>query len=120
MSNPKQVYFARPMSQYHSESDQSDIREIELLGFRVADITNLTTQTAVEYGGMSVFEPIVKSSEALFFRPFPNDKIGAGVAKEINWARESGIPVFELAGSMDKRTMDVKQTRAMLKKLGQR
>jgi hypothetical protein len=69
---------------------------------------------------MEAFKPYVAGANALVFRAFPDGSIGAGVAKEIAWAQEAGLPVLEIPRQIGRRTLTTEQTREMLAELGQR
>jgi len=115
-----QAYYARPMSIYGSLQEARDTDLMEKLGYKAIDINKEELQAAAKDKGMDVFKPIVISASALFFRSFPCGAIGAGVAKEIKWAKEAGIPVVELPSCIGRRTLTVEQTRETLSESGQR
>jgi hypothetical protein len=56
----------------------------------------------------------------LAFRALPDGTIPSGVAQEIKWAGEAGIPVIELPSAVNRRTLTLDQTREYLKEIGQR
>ena len=72
-----------------------------------------------EYCGMTYFLNEVGASDLLCFRALPDGRIPAGVAKEIQCAREHGIPVIELP-RLNGRTMTVEDTREYLMDSGYR
>lgn len=116
----KFAYYARPMSIYNTAQETRDCAEIEKLGYVPIQINKKEIQERVAIDGMEVFLPLVRQADVLFFRSFYGGSIGAGVAKEIAWAVESGIPVFEFPQSIGRRTLSVDQTRQALSELGQR
>jgi hypothetical protein len=67
-----------------------------------------------------IFKPMVKECDALAFRGLPDGTIPSGVAQEIIWAREAGLPVIELPSAIDRRTLTLQQTRDYLAEIGQR
>lgn len=110
------AYYARPITLYGTPQEKRDEELIRSLGFEPIHIKKADYQGQ----GMAVFEPMVKDAKALFFRAFPDLSIGAGVAKEIAWAVEGGIPVVELPHVFERRTLSVDETRRMLAYMGQR
>ena len=70
--------------------------------------------------GMEAFCYYVRKSSLLVFRAFPDGSIGSGVAKEIAWAVEFGIPVVEFPRQVERRTLSTEETKEMLTELGQR
>jgi hypothetical protein len=116
------AYYARPISIDDTPQAVRDMTLILSLGFEPYPVGDEKTAALEEYRriGMDAFRPYVEASEALIFRAFPDGSIGAGVAKEIAWALEKGIPVLEFPRQIERRTLDVNGTRAMLAELGQR
>ena len=68
----------------------------------------------------TVFQPLVAKCDLLFFRALPDGRIPAGVAREIGFARELGLPVLELPSGVISRTMNVAETKEYLRESGQR
>jgi hypothetical protein len=116
----KEAYYARPLSLYGTPQEERDKITIRRLGFEPVEINKLEIQKAASEQGMVPFEVLVKRSEALFFRAFTDGSIGAGVAQEIAWAEEGSLPVVELPSRINRRTLSVDDTRALLRELGQR
>jgi L-asparaginase/Glu-tRNA(Gln) amidotransferase subunit D len=116
------AYYARPISIDDTPQAARDMALILAMGFEPYPIGEEKAAVLEEYRkiGMDAFRPYVESSVALIFRAFPDGSIGAGVAKEIAWALEKGIPVVEFPRQIERRTLDVNGTRAMLAELGQR
>ena len=112
----KTAYFARPVTRFNTPPDLLDIRLIQTMGYDVVDIASDKVQQAYAQDGMVIFELMVKVSDVLFFRAFPDGLIGAGVAKEIGWAESQGVPVFEIPTGVciADRTLSVAQTRERL------
>ena len=67
-----------------------------------------------------IFKPLVLSCEALAFRALPDGSIPSGVAQEIQWAVQAGLPVIELPSAVNRRTLTIEQTREYLSEIGQR
>lgn len=116
----KNAYYARPLSLYGSPQEARDKAVIAALGFDPIEINKPEIQAAAKDRGMEPFQVLVEGASALFFRAFIDGSIGAGVAKEIEWARLAGIPVCELPSRIARRALSVDETRATLAELGQR
>lgn len=114
------AYYARPKNLYGSPQEKRDIALIQQLGYEVIDFMKPEIQEAAKTQGMTVFEPLVKRANALFFRAFPSGDISAGVGFEIQVAEENHIPVLELPFQLPRRILSVDDTRLMLAELGQR
>ncbi|HDZ37090.1 MAG TPA: hypothetical protein ENH62_02180 [Marinobacter sp.] len=67
----------------------------------------------------TVFQPLVEKCDILFFRALPDGRITAGVAREIQFARELSLPVLELPSGVIRRTMNVAETREYLRESGE-
>lgn len=69
-----------------------------------------------------VFKPLVSPQhvEAVAFRALPDGRIPSGVALEIEWAKQRGLPIFELPTFAYDRVMSVDTTRTYLREIGQR
>ncbi len=114
------AYYARPLSLYRTPQEDRDKETIRLIGYEPIKINKPELQAAAKKHGMEVFQELVQETKALFFRGFIDGSIGAGIAKEIAWAREAGLPIIELPSNIGRRTLSVEDTRALLHELGQR
>ena len=115
------IYYARPISLYGSKQEERDL--LELKKIHNADIVNPDKKELAErykIEGMDVFLQAVTDCDALTFRSFQDGSISAGVAKEIDKAKELGKLVFELPTITSKRILSVEDTREYLKLLGNR
>lgn len=121
MSN-KKAYYARPISIDGTKQAERDFELIRSIGYEPYPIWEEKAQALAAYHlfGMSAFRPYVEKSSVLIFRAFPDGSIGAGVAKEIEWAEEMGIPVIEIPRQIRRRVLSVDDTQEMLAELGQR
>jgi len=128
MSKTK-IYYAHSMSIYSSpekenKQEKRDIAMLEAIGFEVFNPNQPWIQEKCKELGansMSLFESMVKEdTQALAFRAHPDGTIGAGIVKEIAWAKEVDHPVIELPSSITRRSLSVDDTREYLKELGQR
>jgi hypothetical protein len=118
----KKAYYARPISIDDTPQAERDIALICEMGFAPYPVGVDKVRALVGYkaAGMIAFKSYVEECAALFFRAFPDSSIGAGVAKEIAWAQEMNIPVVEIPRQIERRTLSVEDTKAMLSELGQR
>lgn len=117
------VYYAHPMSLYGTPQEARDIETLRALGFEVVNPGTPEHQEGCKGpgNGMDYFRRIIQNEcQALAFRAFPDGKIGAGVAYEIEIARGRELPVFELPSGMMRRVLDIDETRNYLAELGQR
>lgn len=110
------AYFARPITQFGTTKDESDMAEIDAAGFTVLEITDDKTQRRYKLHGMKAFYSRIEICDVLFFTAFPDGKIGAGVAKEIDHANTCGLPVFELPTQLYERQLSVEETRERVHK----
>lgn len=118
----KRAYYARPISIDGTPQECRDKELIVAIGFEPYPVGKEKEAALVAYKeqGMDAFKQYVEGSDCLVFRAFPDGSIGAGVAKEIAWAVEAGIPVLEIPRQIKRRTIDVDDTREMLRELGNR
>jgi hypothetical protein len=118
----KKAYYARPVSIDGTKQQERDLQLISSLGYEPYPVGEEKAVVLEEYRriGMDAFKPYVLNSSILIYRSFPDGSIGAGVATEIKWAQEAGIPIVEFARQIERRTLNVDDTRAMLMELGQR
>lgn len=114
------VYYAHPISIYNSPQEQRDLTLLLGLSLEVLNPNSPEIEARYKAEGMALFEPLVKSCGALAFRAFLDGSIPAGVAKEIQWAREAGLPVFELPTAIARRSMSVEATREAITNCGAR
>lgn len=116
------AYYARPISIDNTPQEKRDHELIRALGFEPYPVDEEKRAILTRYreSGMEAFRPAVEASQCLIFRAFPDGSIGAGVAQEIAWAQAAGVPVIEFPRQVERRTLGVDATRAMLAELGQR
>jgi hypothetical protein len=114
------IYYARPISLYGTKQDERDLKFLEAMGFEVNNPNKAELVERYKTEGMEVYFQLVRDSDALAFRAFPDGKLGAGVYKEILVAQESGKLVIELPTITSARVLSVEDTREYLKLLGTR
>ena len=116
------AYYARPISIDNTPQAERDQALIQALGFEPYPTGDMKAKALAEYrvSGMEAFKPYVQECAVLVFRAFPDGSIGCGVATEIEYAQERGIPVVEIPRQIPRRTLTADETRAMLTELGQR
>lgn len=118
----KLAYYARPISIDGSPQELRDHDLIRAMGYEPYPIGDEKKKVLELYktAGMLAFKACVEDSSLLIFRAFPDGSIGTGVAQEIEWAINDGIPVVEFPRQVARRTLSVDETREMLRELGQR
>jgi hypothetical protein len=140
----KKIYYAHCMAIYNTPQENRDVETLEDLGFIVYNPNNPVDnarcseirhnfvppseqpRSGIFYSTASdeimgeVFKPAVEGCDALAFRALPDGRIPAGVFKEIQWAREAGIPRIELPSGVGSRSMSIDATREYLTEMGQR
>lgn len=116
------AYYARPISVDNSPQAVRDKELIIALGYEPYPLNEDKKEALKSYKmiGMDAFRPYVEKCGLLIFRAFSDGSIGAGVAQEIEWAVELGIPIVEFPRQMKRRALSVEETREMLSELGQR
>jgi hypothetical protein len=136
------VYYAHCLAIYDTPQEMRDVFLLESLGFSVEN-PNTSAVTAEcaqvrenarrwnienpnepldlsQHVMEQVFHKRVRACHVLAFRALPGGRIPAGVAQEVEWAREAGIPVIELPTNVIGRGMSVAETREYLHEVGQR
>lgn len=114
------VYYAHPISLYLSLQEERDITFLQKLGFEVINPNTSIHEEGYKKEGMSYFDHLILQCQLLVFRAFPDGSIPAGVAYEINFAKQYNISILELPVSINKRTLTVDQTRETLEEIGYR
>lgn len=115
----KFCYYAHCTSIYNTPQEQRDIEILEDMGFHVYNPNNVLALQKYREEGMDWFFGVVRGSDVLVFRALPGGDIPAGIAGEIEVAREEGIPVLQLPSHTAK-VLSVEETRNYLKEVGQR
>lgn len=124
------IYYAHPISDYNTTTEARDVALIETaFGEGVVLNPNSTThengykeRRARDGKGMNYFyEEVLPACCACVFRAFPDGKIGAGVAGEIQWFLDNDHPVFEITDRLGlplntyaHRVLTVEETKARL------
>jgi hypothetical protein len=112
------VYYAHCMAIYNTPQEARDVQELTKLGFEILNPNHEKYENAYKDKGMKVFEEAVFSCDALAFRSLPDGRIPAGIYKEIEYAKDASIPVFELPSGTKSREMTVDVTREYLRESG--
>jgi hypothetical protein len=119
------IYYAHCICIYDTEQEKRDIAIIKRL-FPNVEILNPNNPEVPEHykrKGMEYFRELIQEKcSILIFRALPNGRIPAGVAKEIEYAKEYNIPVIELPcyTNFTNRVMSVEDTRLFLNEIGYR
>ena len=121
MSKLKRAYFARCMSEYGTEGEEQIIKRIRGLGFHVIEFPSEADCNAGKENGDNImetlFKPLVQSADVLFWLSVDrNCGITAGVYKEIGYAFDVCIPIFEVSRRWwDRPHYSIEETREYIK-----
>lgn len=120
-------YYAHCIALYGTRQEARDVALLESLGFYVdnpnrpeVDEEVKRRKAAGDPDYMEYFRTLVEEADLLAFRALPDGAIPSGVAKEIAYAIEAGVPVIELPSALGRRTISLEQTREYLYEVGQR
>lgn len=123
----KPCYFAHHITDYDTPREEEALKQLEAAGFNnVFNPNSPESQEGYRKHGMEYFLGIVATSSALAFQRFPNNAIGAGVAKEIAEATQLGLDIYEITDSGVRQTdgkkaveesLSVEETRALIRHL---
>lgn len=124
----KKCYYAHSMHIYNTPQEQRDIKTLEELGYEVINPNNIAIQLDIKKikeknpdgNYMDYFENLVANCEVLAFRANIDLRIPAGVAKEIHFAINREVKIFELPTLLESREISVEETRQILAYNGQR
>jgi hypothetical protein len=116
----KTCYYAHSMAIMNTAQEARDIDLIQRIGYLVINPFDDLYQAAYQKDGIDSLKLVVWSCDVLAFRSHLDMAIGAGVGKEIEWAAEKNIPIFELPSMMFSRIISVAETKEYLKETGQR
>jgi hypothetical protein len=119
------IYYAHCIALYDTPQEERDIETLKKLKFTVVNPNTHQVNIALEKlpqgaDKMQLFQHIVLACDALAFRALPDGSIPAGVAKEVAWAQEAGLPVIELPSSVSRRAITIESTREYLREVGLR
>jgi hypothetical protein len=119
-SRKLRAYYAHSMGIYGRPQEDRDLATLHALGFEVNNPNRPEMQEAADRLGMAAFKCEVEACDVLAFRAHADGGIGAGVAQEIAWAINAGMPVFELPSGINRRVLTVENTREWLRESGAR
>jgi len=116
------VYYGRCVAIDNTPQYNRDVKLLKDLGWTIIpDLTTAQKEEGYKRDGMEFFLKFIREeADILVFRGMPSGMIGAGVFKEIEEARNKGIPVLELPSMILSREMTVEQTREYLCEVGKR
>lgn len=121
------IYFAHPINTYNTIIEDYFLEFFSNPDIEIINPNNSIHQEGYKKFGMNYFKELVQSCDKLYALGFPDNSIGAGVAKEMNWMREKGgtvifLPFFEKYEEMvvvcenQFKVLSVEETRERLKK----
>ncbi len=116
------VYYAHCLAIYNTPQELRDIFTLNSMGFQVVNPNSHKFQMRYKEEGMEVFFNHIKSDaiDIFAFRALPDGSIPKGVYREIQVAIEAAKPVIELPSCINRRALDLDETREYLKEIGQR
>lgn len=89
----KRIFLALPVTQ-HGTADEATI--IDRLGKDWEVVSPNTPEHSEAYRakGIEYFDDVVRSCDAIAFQHFPDGSMGAGIAKQVEVARQAGMQIF--------------------------
>lgn len=123
------IYYAHCQSIYNTPQEKRDVEMLEKMGFQVINPNSkehIDKATEMRNNGidsseiMKYFAALCDTCDILAFRALPDGAIPAGVGKELRVLIDSGRPVIELPSGVQRRVLNVDQTREYLREVGQR
>jgi hypothetical protein len=114
------------MGTYDTPVEERDMNLLKSLGFKVTNPNTKSVQEAFlrykadheEY--MQFFCDMAAYHDVVAFRGLPDGTIPAGVAKEIEAAREAGRIIIEIPSGLTRRFLGIEETREYLADMGER
>lgn len=91
---PVRLYFAHPVSDYGTAYEAA-ILTTALVYYDVENPNQPHHQEGYKAQGMAWFKAVIQTCEACLFLSFPDGKVGAGVATEVQDFHDRSLPVFE-------------------------
>jgi hypothetical protein len=89
------IYFAHPINTYGTILEDYFIEHFSNENTEIVNPNHPIHQKGYQDEGMEYFKKIVQSCHKLYAFGFPDNTIGAGIAKEMNWMKEiGGLVVF--------------------------
>jgi hypothetical protein len=90
------IYFAHPINTYNTplETKVLELIQKEFPNKTIFNPNHPYIEHLYKKKGIEVFRELVELCDSLICLPFKNGEIGAGMAKEINWAFEKNIPCY--------------------------
>lgn len=120
-------YFAHPTTMYDTGAERQLMARFQRShpGIGVENPNKPEHSEGYARGGMDYFVGLCNSLDGVFYAPFADGTVGAGVAKEVQSFRDRGAPVLgydaergdfvELSPQAELEVRDVDSTRARLK-----
>lgn len=121
----KKIYYAHPISTYGSIIETKDIETLSNLGLSVLNPNNAEIQEEYQEikkkdgeNPMNLFKNLINQCDCFCFRGLPDSSIPSGIAFELEYAKELGLPIIELPCSLYKRVINHSQTKEYLTEIG--
>lgn len=90
------IYFAHPINTYGTILEDYFLEYFSRDHLEIVNPNQPIHQEGYEKEGMEYFKRLVQSCDKLYAIGFPDNTIGAGIAKEMNWMKEKGGVVLFL------------------------
>lgn len=110
------AYYAHCIAEYGTKTEFYDVSDLFRLGFDVLNPSEPQYKPKWETKGMSYAKDLLNTCSVLAFRRLPDGRIPAGVAYEIEYAKERGLPIIELPYIQQSKVMTREQTREYINK----
>jgi hypothetical protein len=108
------AYYAHPLTLYDTPQERDDENLLAELGYSVLNPNAPQHAQGYAESGMDYFRMVIQRCTVFAFRAFPDGSIPSGIVKEIGYARDLGLPVFELPTGVLRRGLSVELTREAL------
>lgn len=119
------LYYSHPKSYKGSKEEAEDISLLESLGYEVENPYNPKFADIWQTEGIGFGKILVEMCEIFAFRPLSTGQIGAGSAKEIQWALNAQKRILEMpsavpfdAETLDERALSIDETVEFFKTVG--
>ena len=90
------IYFAHPINTYGTILEDYFLEYFSRDHLEIVNPNQPIHQEGYKKFGMDYFKNLVQSCDKLYAIGFPDNTIGAGIAKEMNWMKEKGGVVIFL------------------------
>jgi hypothetical protein len=95
------IYFAHPINTYNKPIESKLLSEIKKAfpNKRILNPNHSSIEALYKKQGMNIFKGLVEKCDSLICLPFDDGSIGAGKAKEIEWALNDNKPCYYITST---------------------